>query len=383
MTDHKAVLLTNIISPYRIPLFNYVTFHADFDFRVIALAENEANREWHIMRKLISFDYQILPGWHGFIWRWELPIHLNWGVVRALRKYQADIIITSGYDSPAYWQALFYAKLFKKPFILCNESTLLSTTYTKGLIGFLKRFIVRQADAYIAFGKKSREYLEAFGAKKDKIFTGINTVDMEFFRHQVREFRRMSTFNSERGHFPKLLLLYVGRLTPRKGVSQILEALTQLRDPDIGLLIVGSGSQKKELMQFCQKHNLQNIYFQGFQQQKVLPRYYALADVLVFPSSYDVWGLVVNEALASGLYVLCSNRAGAAYDLIQKGWNGVLFDPYNVEQLAKLIQETKSHIEEIRARREAISKHACHEFSIERSAQAFIEAIKSVQGKQT
>jgi len=383
MMKRKILLFTNILSPYRIPLLNYLVQHGDFDFKVIVLAENEANRQWQVMKELVEFDYQLLPGWHGFIWRWELPIHLNWGVIRALRKYQADIIITSGYDSPAYWYAFFYAKLFKKPFILCNESTLLSTTYTKGAIGFLKQFIVRHADAYVAFGKKSREYLEAFGAKKDKIFTGIDTVDMDLFRRETWNFRDRRSFGLERERFPKLLLLFVGQLIPRKGLIMALKALVQLRDPEIGLMIVGSGPQEKELRGFCESHALKNIHFEGFRQQEELPRYYALADAFILPSFKEVWGLVVNEALASGLYVLCSNRAGAAYDLIQEGWNGALFDPYNVEQLAKLIQETRNHIEEIRARREAISKYACREFSIERSAQAFIEAIKSVQGKQT
>jgi len=378
MKKRRVLLFTNILAPYRIPLLNYLVRHGNIDFKVIALAENEANRQWRIMKESVEFDYQLLPGWHGFIWRWELPIHLNWGVIRTLRRYQADTIITSGYDSLAYWQAFFYAKLLKKPFILCNESTLLSTTYTRGAIGFLKRFIVRRADAYIAFGKKSREYLEAFGAKKEKIFTGIDTVDMEFFRHQMREFRRMSTFNSEREHFPKLLLLYVGQLIERKGIDQLLRALGRLGDPDVGLLVVGSGPQEKELREFCQSHALKNVYFEGFHQPNDLPRYYALADVFVLPSFKEVWGLVVNEALASGLYVLCSNRAGAAYDLIKEGWNGALFDPCNVEELAMLIQQTKTRIDELRARREAISKHACREFSIERSAKAFLDAIRSV-----
>ena len=108
-----------------------------------------------------------------------------------------------------------------------------------------------------------------------------------------------------------------------------------------------------------------------------LPKYYALADVLILPSFEEVWGLVVNEALAGGLYVLCSNRAGAAYDVIQEGWNGVLFDPHDVDRLATLIQQTKKQIGGIRARREAISEHACREFSIERSAKAFLDTIET------
>ena len=375
---NKVVLLTNILSPYRIPLFNHIAYYGDFDFKVIALAENEANRQWRVMKEAFEFDYQILPGWHGFIWSWELPIHLNWGVIRALRQCKTDVIITSGYDSLAYWQAFLYAQLVGKPFILCNESTLLSTTYTKGPIGVLKRFIVRQADAYVTFGGKSREYLEAFGANPNRIFTGIDTVDMDWFRQRVRELRGKQPLREERAGYPQFLMLYVGQLIRRKGVLQALKALSELHDPDIGLLIVGSGPQEEELKQFCQQQRLENVYFEGFQQQDALPKYYAIADALILPSFEEVWGLVVNEALASGLYVLCSDRAGAAYDLIKEGWNGTLFDPHNVEQIARLIRETKEHIEEIRARREDISDQACREFSIERSAKAFLDAIRAV-----
>jgi len=87
-------------------------------------------------------------------------------------------------------------------------------------------------------------------------------------------------------------------------------------------------------------------------------------------------GLVVRKTLASGLYVLCSDRAGAGYDLLGNGWNGELFDPHNVEELVGLIGKTKEQLEDIRIRREAISDHACREFSIGRSAEAFLDAIE-------
>ena len=173
-------------------------------------------------------------------------------------------------------------------------------------------------------------------------------------------------------------MLYVGQLISRKGIFQLLKALNELHDPHVGLLIVGSGPQGKELKNFCQDQKLENVYFEEFQQQEALLRFYALADVLILPSFKEAWGLVVNEALASGIYVLCSNYAGAAYDLIKEGWNGMLFDPHNTEELVILVQKVKEQIEDIRARREAISEHACHEFSIERSAKAFSNTVEAM-----
>lgn len=382
MSDFKVLLITNIISPYRLPLFNCLHSQSDVEFRVIALAEREENPEWQLAKEKIQFDYRILPGWHTFVWRRELPIHLNWGLWRALRQYKPDGIITSGYDALAYWEAFLYCKAFKKKYILWNGTTLLSTSRTGGIIGRTKRVIIKGADRYVTYGTKAAGYLEYMGAPKERIHVGVNTVDMDWFSARVRKIRRGKAFQVERATYPKLLLIYIGQLIRRKGVPQALKALQKLSDPDIGLLIVGSGPQEEELKRFCQAQELKNVYFEGFQQQDDLPKYYALADVLILSSLEEVWGLVVNEALTSGLYVLCSNRAGAAYDLIKEGWNGALFDPHNVEEIATLIQQTKEQIEKIRARREAISEHACREFSIERSAKTFLDAIEKVQAGQ-
>jgi len=377
MKPIKVLLITNMISPYRIQLFNYL-YNSNLIFRVIALTEKEENREWQITKTKIKFDYQILPGLHKFIWNKEIPIHLNWGLWGALQSYKPDVIITSGYDTLAYWGAFLYCKTYGKHFILWNGTTLLSTQNIHGLINLMKKIIIKKADRYVSYGTKAAEYLEYMGASKARIHIGINTVDMDWYCKEYSIIRWGNSFKSERSKYPPFMLLYVGQLIERKNVKRLLEALKKLQDQDIGIFIVGSGAQEAELKDFCRRYGLQNVYFEGFKQQPDLPWYYAMADVLVLPSVKEVWGLVVNEALATGLYVLCSNRAGAAYDLIKEGWNGRTFDPYNVDQLAELIHMTKEQIEEIRARRDAISEHACREFSIERSARAFLNAIQAM-----
>ena len=378
MKKLKVLLITNIIPPYRIPLYKYIYQAENFNFKLIALAENEANREWQIAKDQIKMNYKVLPGIHKFIRSREIAIHLNWGLWKAILRYKPDIVVTSGYDMFAYWQAFLYCKLFKKKYILWNGTTLLSAGRINGFIGKIKQMIIRGADRYIAYGKKAAEYLTYMGASKEYIHVGINTVDMNLFRKKAKELHQDKNIRKKRSCYPKLLVLYVGQLIHRKGVYQLLKAIYELHDPNVGLLIVGSGPQERELKQFCQDQKLENVYFEGFQQQEALLRYYALADVLILPSFKEVWGLVVNEALASGIYVLCSNYAGAAYDLIKEGWNGLLFDPHSIEELVILIQKAKEQVEDIRARRDAISKHACHEFSIERSAQAFSNAVEAV-----
>ena len=150
--------------------------------------------------------------------------------------------------------------------------------------------------------------------------------------------------------------MYIGQLIKRKGIIQVLKALNYLRDLEIGLIFVGSGPQEKELKKFCGEKNLNDISFEGFQQQEILPKYYALADVFILPSFEEVWGLVVNEALASGLYVLSSKYAGASYNLIKEGCNGEIFNPNDVAEIVDLIKRIKGDIKNLRKQRDSFSQ---------------------------
>jgi glycosyltransferase involved in cell wall biosynthesis len=374
----RVLIVTNFLSPYRIPLLASLAATEDLTLRVVFLAESEAGREWKSERAVAPFESQVLPGIHWSLPAHEFHLHLNWGLGGAIRRFRPDVILTSGYNHSTFLMAFLYARLLRKPFIFWFESTLLSAERNRGLVAAAKRFLVQRAAASVAFGTQARECLLALGARPERVFTGINTVDMARYRDDYRVARSRSEFAAERARYRPIMLLYMGRMIPLKNLRRLLEAFATLRRPDVGLFIVGSGPDQAELEELCRRERIENVYFEGFHQPRDLPRFYAMADVLILPSVKEVWGLVVNEALASGLYVLCSNRAGAGYDLLQDGWNGRMFDPYDVGQLAAAMRDAVERIAEIRARREAISEHACREFGIERSVRAFVDAIRSV-----
>lgn len=376
----KVLLLTNIIAPYRIPLFNSIADQNVFNFKVIALAEIEKNRDWQINKNKIQFDYDILEGWQKYFLsqKRELTIHFNKGIYKKLKEFNPDIVITSGYDSFAYWQAFLYCKIYKKKFILWNGTTMFSAGSIKGLKGILKRIIIGGADKYIAYGIRAKEYLEYFGANPMDIFVTTNTVDMNHFKDSVNLYRNSVSLREKRKKYPEILLLYVGQLITRKGVLQVLKALKNLNCNKIGFVVIGNGPEENTLKQFCQDNNLKNIYFEGFKQIEELPEYYALADVFILPSLEEVWGLVANESLASGLYVLSSKYAGASYDLVKSGWNGEVFDASNIQEIVELIKKTIDKLPEIKDRRDEISKRACEKCSINKSAGIFIDCIQSI-----
>ena len=151
----RFLLITNMITPYRLPLFGCIGRAANSKFKVITMAGKEANREWQIQRGKIDFDYDTLSGLHSFIWTRELALHLNWGLWRELRSFRPDVIITSGYDALSYWEAFLYCKLFKKKYVLWNGTTLFSTGRTDGFWGWMKRVIINGADHYLTYGNKA------------------------------------------------------------------------------------------------------------------------------------------------------------------------------------------------------------------------------------
>lgn len=376
----NVLIITNIITPYRIPLFNYISLQKDMKFKVVALAEMEDNRNWELKKGDIKFDYEVLPGWHSFIWgkKREVAIHINKYVLKILRRFNPDVVITSGYDSLAYWQAFLYCKLYRKKFILWNGTTPLSAGSTRGIRSLLKYVIVRGADRYIAYGTKAKEYLEYLGAKSENIYISTNTIDTKYFQSKVMKYRNKDSFKRDRKQYPKYLLLYVGQLIRRKGIIQVLKALDSLSDSEVGLMIVGSGPGENILKEFFKEKNIKNIFFEGLKQQEEIIKYYTIADLFILPSFEEVWGLVINEALASGLYVFGSKYAGASYDLIKKGWNGEIFDPNNIKEFISMIEQAKENIGNIRRRRKSISQCICKEFGINNSAQEFLKAIKTV-----
>ena len=378
----RLLLLTNIPAPYRIPLFNRLAKEPGLEFRVVFLAKSEANREWKVPEGEFEFDYRILGGWHLFISRWEVPFHLNAGVIRQILEFRPTAVMSLGYDNLAYWQAAFYCRLRGKKYLIWSGSTLESARQSTGPIGWLKRTIVRLSDGYVAYGTKASECLEYLGARPDRIRVAVNTVDMETYRRRAAAVGDDPGYRQLRARYPELLLMYSGRLAARKGVQTLLEALRRLSDPDIGLMIVGSGPEEDKLKRFVRDERIQNVHFEGFRQTDELSSYYAIADAVVLPTTYDRWGLVVNEALATGAYVLCSDVAGVARDLIRSDWNGATFDPSGPQGLVELIGQTKDMLPALRERRGRISDHACKEFGTERSAQGLLEAVRMVHERR-
>ena len=293
----RIVLLTEIPAPYRIPLFNALAERTDL--HVVFLRERNPERPYGLHRDEWRFRWTVLRGRDVTLGRRWLV--LNMGVRRALRG--ADAVVLGGWNQPAFWEALLLAKLRGLAVVVWVEST--QRDARTGAFDAVKRGLVRAFDAVVVPGRASTEHVRALGVHERRITVAANAIDTALFGAAA----------GDRPARPRCRFLYVGRLSPEKGVDVLLRAI---RDLDVELVIAGTGPQETALRSAAPPH----VTFLGHVDRDDLPTLYADADALVVPSLFEPWGMALNEGAAAGLPLVSTDAVGAAHDLVDDGGNG-------------------------------------------------------------
>lgn len=322
----RVAILTEIIAPYRVPVFNALARCSAIDPHIIFLSETDPSlREWHVYRDEIEFSYDVLPSWRRRIAGYNFL--LNWGLERQLEAVSPDILICGGYNYVASWQAARWCNQHGVPLVLWTESTARDLRNTHLAVEYLKKRFLRSCRACVAAGRSALEYLVSLQFPEHDIVLAPDAVDNEFFAKASADVRKEPAFHRQKYQLPDRYFLYVGRLVPEKGVFDALEAYAML-SPElrsvVSLVFAGNGDSKWELERRAKVIRPGRVQFSGFVQREALPAFYALADALIFPTHSDPWGLVVNEAMACGLPIIATRVAGCAADLVRDGENGFL-----------------------------------------------------------
>jgi 1,2-diacylglycerol 3-alpha-glucosyltransferase len=261
------------------------------------------------------------------------------GVWRKLNQLQPSSVLVPGwYTLPALAAAL-WARLHASRSILMSETT--EEDYPRAWWKeSAKRALVRLLFDYgIAGGKPHIRYLARLGLPRNRIGCCYDVVDNRFYQLETDRMRQAPTLRQKAGLLQHYFL-YVGRLSREKNVSTCVRAFARYRQlgGSWALVLVGDGTEREALEQ--QGRNLgiaEHVMFAGLQTTQQTAFYYAFAGCLVLPSTREPWGLVVNEAMASGLPVLVSKHCGCAEDLVESGGNGYQFDPLDCDELTDLM----------------------------------------------
>lgn len=297
----KLALVTNVCTHYRRPLFESIAerFEAHFYF-------TSRGREWY---RPPSVSAEI-AGFHAVT---EVR---PWRLARALMEGAYDCIVVNLVGRSTLLAAVTAARLAHRPLVLWVGIWRHPTTAFHRLSRPLARSLYRGADSLIVYGPHVTSYLAAESGRTEEIFEAPHAVDNELFRRRVdsADVRRLrAAFRT--GNAP--MGCFVGRLEREKGLESLLQALA-LTITEQKLLLVGSGSLEPDLRALAASLGIADrIVFTGYIPQENLPTYLRAADFLVLPSITtsrfrEPWGLVVNEAMNSGLPVIATDAVGAA-----------------------------------------------------------------------
>lgn len=351
---YKLAYLVSHPIQYQAPLLRYlarqedidltVFFHSDFSLRSYQDPGFQARVEWDVPL-LDGYRHVFLPrllkqGRASFFKPFSLAIkkHLQVGAFDALWVH--------GYASLTNLRAIRIAGSIGLPVLLRGESQIQgerSGAMLEGLRGRFLRRLFRRVDGFLAIGSENRRFYEHFGVESNRIFETPYAVDNDFFRSKSKEEApRREQLRAELGFTPgRQVILFASKFLERKRPLDLIEAFHRLNAKQrarFELLFVGDGSERHRVEQHSGCLGTRNVRFVGFQNQSELPRFYDLCDLFVLPSSYEPWGLVVNEVMNADRPVIATDRVGAAWDLIDDGLTGFRIPAEQPTLLAKRLQ---------------------------------------------
>jgi 1,2-diacylglycerol 3-alpha-glucosyltransferase len=265
---------------------------------------------------------------------------------KTLSSFQPEVVIVPGWSSRASFAALNWSLRNNTPVVGVSQSTALDEIRSVWK-EYLKRRIVRLFSAALVGGARQIEYLKTLGMPLDRIFSGYAAVDNHYFQLRAGEARKDELKLRESKRLPARYFLASARFVQKKNLVRLLEAYSTYRElvgkgsaeetqPDPwDLVLLGDGPLREQIERTIDRLGIKDhVRLPGFVQYQDLPLYFGLGDAFIHVSTSEQWGLVVNEAMASGLPVLASKHCGCVPNLVRQGVNGYAFDPYQTEEIA-------------------------------------------------
>jgi glycosyltransferase involved in cell wall biosynthesis len=382
-TARPCVLhVTNIPTPYRLPqyrAFARALAAEAFDLTVYFIGTGKRPRYWKIDDEEFE-GIEAIYGTQGA----SIPLR-TLGITRSIDRLRPAVVVLAWAMDPTALLVLWHCRARGIPCIIYTGETddaAAQRSFPAAREAF-RRLFLRRADGFVVYGASAERYLVNRGVEPSRIATAINVVDTEFFRRSVDEIRAEGAHVALRAAYRTrdeleyaMHLLFVGELLELKGLPLLLEALAATGRRDIALHLVGSGPQEAELRELADRLGIaHDLYFHGYRQRPELPSFYAFANVLVFPSLKDVFGLVMVEGAAAGLPVIGSNLSGGTIDIVLPGETGVIIDPRDCQSFAEAITMLADDPALCRKMGRASMRHVLTNLTPERSAAGYVEAL--------
>lgn len=306
----RVALVTNIPAPYRVPVYERLARMPGCDLHMIFCSGSEPDRHWQIQ----AGDYRSTALRERFVTVKGRFIHVNPDVWSVLQASDPDVVITTGYN-PTHLIAFAWAVWRGRAHVVMTDGTLRSEATLSGAHRFLRRRVFARSQAFVGPSEGAMDLFRSYGLPADRLFKSHLCADNDAF---------LSLPDGPR----PLDLLFCGRLVAIKNplfALDVARRISGLLGRRVSLGYLGSGemeSQVREAAARLTEHV--DVTFMGFAQPAELPQRYAQARLFLFPTSWDPWGVVANEACAAGVPVLVTPHAGAVGDLVIDGVNGLV-----------------------------------------------------------
>ncbi len=336
MKKPTVLILCPWYDPYRIPLLRELSH--EFDITVAYTMRKEMGREWRAPDNLPFNAVFLKP---IFLWKTtqmfgeRLLIRYPSGLVRMLMKVKPDVVVGLEFRLDCIIGSL-WAHLNGRGYVTWSDMT----SYHDMRMGVLRKtnrkFMLSLSHAVIGSCTDTlKHFSDNFEYSRSKMFLSSLSAHIQEHMDSADISKKPNRTNDN-----QVCFLYVGELTPRKGIKLLIRAFALLLKtvPEALLTLVGKGVERESLESLAKTLGCENsVIFKGSIPYESVPREMVNHDIFVLPTRLDVYGLVVSEAVACGLPVICSRYAGVANDLVKE--NGLIVDPKNLNEMASAMEK--------------------------------------------
>lgn len=362
----KILFTTNVPSPYRVNFFNELGKLCNLTVLFEKRTSSERDKSWSNY-KFENFNGVFLKGI-------SVSVDAAWccGFKKYLSDKSYDAIVCCNYATPTGMSMVEYMRHHKIQYYIEGDGGFAKSG--KGIKEKIKRYFIKGAFGYFSTAKAHDEYYLAYGASADKLYRYPFT---SLYSHDIIEKlpsrAEKLIIREELGLTEKKIIVTVGQFIYRKGFDIAIKSMSRCSS-DFGLYIIG-GKPTEEYIALKKFYSATNIHFLGFKDRETLKKYYYAADLFVLPTREDIWGLVINEAAASGLPIISTNRCVSATELVEDNVNGYVIPVDDENALAEAINKILNNEETIKKMSSA-SLEKIRKYTFENMARRHMEVFK-------
>lgn len=342
----RVAFVTSHPIQYQVPVFRELARRDDLEFQVLFAMLPDAKVQGAGFGVAFQWDVPLLEGYEYQVLNnvAKTPSVTNYAgcdtpkISSVIREKRFDVVVVNGWVVKTCLQALFACLRQRIPCLVRGEAN--DLRYRAGYKRLAQRLLVNRFDGVLPIGIESRKFYQARGIGVSRMFDSPYCVDNSSFSSIERNATSQAQARQRFGlSADRVVLIFCGKFEDKKHPLELLQAVAQAvkSGARLELLMVGDGPLRRSCEEFVSQKQLP-VHFAGFLNQSEIRQAYLAADLLVMPSDHgETWGLVVNEAFASGIPAVVSDQVGCASDLIHPGETGECFRFGDWDSLAELL----------------------------------------------